>query len=254
MQTTIRLVSRFTSKDPLVLLVNDKVSLPAGLFSKNEEQYIKSEFKAERKNILINQYGRTVAIYQSDSSKEMYKQLEAARKAGDSFLPTLNKHKFDHVVIVDNAGDNDIALAVAEGMALGNYQFLKYRKGKKKEAASLKSIGIQSKGLREAQVTALQNTADAVLQARTLVNEPPNFLTATQLSKEFVRIGKEAKFKVTVLNKSRIKALKMGGLLAVNKGSIQPPTFTIMEYKPNPQGSLMTKIRAKFAPVPPRVQ
>jgi leucyl aminopeptidase len=34
------------------------------------------------------------------------------------------------------------------------------------------------------------------------------------------------------LNKKQIEALKMGGLLGVNKGSIDPPTFTIMEYKP----------------------
>jgi leucyl aminopeptidase len=34
------------------------------------------------------------------------------------------------------------------------------------------------------------------------------------------------------LNKAKIKQLKMGGLIAVNLGSIQPPTFTIMEWKP----------------------
>jgi leucyl aminopeptidase len=45
-------------------------------------------------------------------------------------------------------------------------------------------------------------------------------------------LGKEAGFKVEVFNKSKIKALKMGGLLAVNKGSIEPPTFSILEWKP----------------------
>jgi leucyl aminopeptidase len=34
------------------------------------------------------------------------------------------------------------------------------------------------------------------------------------------------------LEKTQIESLKMGGLLAVNKGSIDPPTFTIIEYKP----------------------
>lgn len=232
MQTTIRPVSRFTAKDPVVLLVNDKLNLPAGLFSKKEESYIRAEFKAERKNVVINQYDRIVVIYQNDTTKPLSKQLETARKAGDGLLPAMNKHKFRHVVISDQAGNQEIALAVAEGMALGNYQFLKYRKGKKKEGHSLESIGVQSKGLRESTLKELQNLVDAVWIARTLVNEPPNFLTATQLSKEFVKLGKEAKFKVNVLTMGRIRALKMGGLLAVNKGSVQPPTFTIMEYKP----------------------
>ena len=31
---------------------------------------------------------------------------------------------------------------------------------------------------------------------------------------------------------SAVEALKMGGLLAVNKGSIDPPTFSIFEWKP----------------------
>jgi leucyl aminopeptidase len=38
---------------------------------------------------------------------------------------------------------------------------------------------------------------------------------------------------VEVFNKKKIEALKMGGLLGVNKGSLDPPTFTIMEWKPS---------------------
>lgn len=232
MQTTIRPVSRFTVTDPLVLLVNDKLTLPKGVFSKKEEDYIRSEFKAERKNVVINQFARMITIYQNDVKKDRIKQLEAARKAGDAVLGTFNRHKYNQAVIVDHSGDGEIALAVAEGMALGNYQFLKYRKEKKKEQHSIGTIGILSKDLKPAEIMALQNVVNAVYHARTLVNEPQNFLTATQLSKEFVRMGREAGFKVTVMNMARIRSLKMGGLLAVNRGSEQPPTFTMMEYKP----------------------
>jgi len=49
-------------------------------------------------------------------------------------------------------------------------------------------------------------------------------------------MGKHAGFSVEVLNKAKIKQLKMGGLLAVNAGSVDEPTFSIMEYKPkNPK-------------------
>lgn len=64
------------------------------------------------------------------------------------------------------------------------------------------------------------------------MNEPLSFLTATQLSKEIKSLGKSYGFKVEVLTKAKIEALKMGGLLAVNKGSIDPPTFSILEWKP----------------------
>src|SRR5690606_474433 len=55
---------------------------------------------------------------------------------------------------------------------------------------------------------------------------------ATQLSKEIQEIADEAQFHIEVFRKAEIEALKMGGLLAVNKGSVQPPTFTVIEYKP----------------------
>jgi leucyl aminopeptidase len=59
-----------------------------------------------------------------------------------------------------------------------------------------------------------------------------------QYSQDIEKMGKEAGFKVEVLHKKKIEALKMGGLLAVNKGSIDPPTFSIMEWKPkNPKNS-----------------
>jgi leucyl aminopeptidase len=73
---------------------------------------------------------------------------------------------------------------------------------------------------------------DATLKARDLVNEPVNFLNAVQLAKEAEKLGKAAGFKTEVLDKKKIQSLKMGGLISVNLGSIDPPTFTIMEYKP----------------------
>jgi len=45
-------------------------------------------------------------------------------------------------------------------------------------------------------------------------------------------LGKAHGISVEVFKKKKIESLKMGGLLAVNRGSIEPPTFTIMEYKP----------------------
>jgi leucyl aminopeptidase len=64
------------------------------------------------------------------------------------------------------------------------------------------------------------------------VNEPLNALGATDLAKAIELMGEEAGFKVTVFNKARIEKEEMGGILAVNRGSIDPPTFTVMEYKP----------------------
>ncbi len=41
-----------------------------------------------------------------------------------------------------------------------------------------------------------------------------------------------AGFRVEVLNRKKIEALRMGGLLAVNRGSVDPPAFNILEWEP----------------------
>ena len=82
------------------------------------------------------------------------------------------------------------------------------------------------------QINELQNIVDAVYFTRDLINEPFSHLTAKDLANLAVKSGKKFNFKTTVFNKKKIESLKMGGVLAVNKGSIDEPTFTVMEWKP----------------------
>ena len=152
---------------------------------------------------------------------------EAFRVAGfkaRSFFPKETEQVYIH-------GGKTNSWLVAEGLLLSNYQFIHYRKEAGKERNQLKGIAF-SAAVSDDRLNELTAIVKAVSWARDLVNEPVSFLTATALSKAIETKGEEAGFSVTVLGKSKIEALKMGGLLAVNKGSIEPPTFTIIEYKP----------------------
>ncbi|MCS7153451.1 MAG: leucyl aminopeptidase [Bacteroidia bacterium] len=73
---------------------------------------------------------------------------------------------------------------------------------------------------------------ESVNMVRDWVNEPPNVLTAEELARRIAQVGAEVGFSVQILDKAQIEAHKMGGLLAVNRGSLNPPTFTIAEYRP----------------------
>lgn len=128
-------------------------------------------------------------------------------------------------------GEVDKVIYVAEGLALANYQFLKYFKDADKKRNQLESIYLQD-DVENSEIESLNNTIKAVFWARDMVNEPVSYLTSTKLSEEIEALSKESNITVEVLEKTKIEALKMGGLLAVNKGSIDPPTFTIIEYKP----------------------
>jgi leucyl aminopeptidase len=198
---------------------------------KQQMSFFKKELENEKDLIVLqdlNIYHFYLPLKKESPNAEM---LEKLRAKGSQMLGTLNGNKSTEVCINNLTADAEFALAVAEGMALGNYQFLKYFKDRRKKQNSMQTIHICDKKVSADDAAELQNLVDATLFARTLINEPVSYLTAVQFSKEMAKAGKEAGFSVKVLNKKEIEAKKMGGLLAVNAGSIDPPTFTVMEYK-----------------------
>jgi leucyl aminopeptidase len=127
---------------------------------------------------------------------------------------------------------SSLSLYAAEGISLANYQFLRHKPSAQKDQNTLQSVIIANANINMAKVNELNHVCEATKLARDLVNEPVNILSATALADAFKKMGKEAGFKVEVFNKAKISQLKMGGLLAVNAGSVDEPTFTVMEYKP----------------------
>lgn len=233
MNTTIQLTGKYTDTESIVIFVKDKKKFTSALLTPNETAFVQAELNADKKLIAVNQYQRFVFIQLVDKKDEKFLQAEAMRKAGDTLTGMLNKMKIESVVLSDEKMDDEL-LAYAEGMALGNYQFLKYKTDAPKEQNKLAAIKIHCAALKAKpkKIEQLTILLDAVCKARDLVNEPVMFLTATKLAESFQDMGLEAGFKVEVFNKNKIESMKMGGLLAVNLGSIDPPTFTIMEYKP----------------------
>ncbi len=208
-----------------------KINAAPGLTAQ-EAGYAKTTFNADQSLVSINRYNQFIFIYLLKNKKTDWQTNEACRKAGAEVQALCNKHKLTDITITNASANAAAATLLAEGMALANYQFLKYRTEAKKIANTLQTVSFTKDSATLQDVSKLSIVTNAIYAARSLVNEPLNFLSAVQLSKEIALLGKEAGFKVTVLNKTQIQKEKMGGLLAVNLGSQQPPTFTIMEYTP----------------------
>jgi leucyl aminopeptidase len=160
--------------------------------------------------------------------KDFQYQAEEARKAGSVFFDLLKKDKIKSLQII--ATPNQFTLHFLEGLLLSTYSFSKYKK--EKDDFVPDEIFIVDPQITRQQIAESKILSKAVFYARNLVNEPLSYLTATRFSEEITNMGNEAGFSVEVLNRKKIEALKMGGLLAVNKGSIDPPTFNILEWKP----------------------
>lgn len=160
---------------------------------------------------------------------------EAVRRATASAVNHANDFGYTKLFIayphLPRPDRTEVLTAISEAAMLTNYQFLNYKTEPAKN--SLKEVFVYSdekkaKGL----VKRGERIADATIVARDLVNEPVITLTAPELANRCVQLGKTYGFSVEVFDKSKIQSLKMGGLLAVNYGSIDPPTFTVMEWKP----------------------
>ncbi|MCB9190601.1 MAG: peptidase M17 [Flavobacteriales bacterium] len=134
--------------------------------------------------------------------------------------------------LVSLTADRADTLAVIEGMVLSNYQFNAYKTGDKGKPNKFTKLNVLAAGVSEGDLQELSGVAVGTFAARDFVNEPVITLTATEWSKRMVALGKATGFKTTTFDKKKIEALKMGGLLGVNKGSVEPPTFNILEWKP----------------------
>jgi leucyl aminopeptidase len=225
-------ISRVTPNANIIFITPSAGKLPADFFSKEELNYISLHHKKEKQDFFsFNRFTHWLFIRVIKEDENPHKGKENLRKSGDELGSLLNELKQRQVILYDVAGQVREILAFAEGLVLGQYQFLKY-KGKKEKENTLESIHIFSGKIKDSEISELAAVNDAVFRCRTLINEPNSFLTATTFAREVEKMAKLCGARVEVLSISKIEALKMGGLLAVNKGSEMPPTFTIMEWKP----------------------
>lgn len=233
MYTIIQKSESIALNSNVLYLIKESSELNTKVFSKDEIRFIENEFKLKSKNSFsFNRLTHWVYVELIKPKENPYHFLESLRVLADNYCSVFNDSKFETVAIHSDSLQTAEILAFAEGLVLANYQFNKYKTDKKAKLNSLQNIQLYHTNCTEDQIDELNLVNEATLFARTLVNEPVNFMTAPQLAKEIELLAKDAGAKVEILGKSKIEALKMGGLIAVNKGSIDPPTFTIVEWNP----------------------
>ncbi|CAM4330972.1 aminopeptidase A [Bacillus manliponensis] len=127
----------------------------------------------------------------------------------------------------------DVAHITAEVSQLGTYELQTY-KTNKKEAYELENFIVVTENDEkeiEAALTVGYAHGKATNSARTLVNMPPNELTATKLAEYAVSLAEKYDMEYKVLEKEEMQDLGMGALLAVNQGSTEPPKMIALIYK-----------------------
>ncbi|MCQ2313877.1 MAG: peptidase M17 [Bacteroidales bacterium] len=215
----------------IVFILDDIHQLEKNIFSELEREYIENQFNNKKKIIQINRFSEFLYIVFLNNEKERHIRLEDCRKAGFDICGHLNDNKQTEIAIKTVEPHKDEIIALAEGLVLSNYKFNKYQTEKKDN--TLESIIIEDQSFNTEDFNFLNATLDATCWARDLVNEPVNKLNAEELARQISEKVRSVGGKAEVFNKKKIETLKMGGLLAVNAGSQDEPTFTILEWKPD---------------------
>jgi len=138
-------------------------------------------------------------------------------------------------VDVKNRDDNSKIRLGSEIVSHGLYRYTQ-TKSEKNSLPSLRqwSWRIEDKKQHKTALAAAntgQAIANGMALTRELGNLPGNICTPTYLANEAKKLGKQASFKVSVLDQKQLETLKMGSFLSVAKGSRQPPKLIVMDYQ-----------------------
>jgi leucyl aminopeptidase len=183
-----------------------------------------------------------VGLGKKESKADEVLNREVFRSVGGTISKVCEKMKIKDVLV---ASGPDLGLdrttiveCLTEGILLGDYRFTKYKSedeenpvypGLKKILfeVSGKSTSLKKAGHRGA------NAALAACSARDMANEPGNGWTASHFAKHAEELAEKYPLKCTIIDKAKMKRLGMGGMLAVNQGSAEPPKLIVLEYTPD---------------------
>jgi leucyl aminopeptidase len=170
------------------------------------------------------------------------KELDRLQLGGYAYAQLSARKGEIGTIVADPADPGEVspeifAADLALGALLRSYNFKKYMTRKREEGAEeeapqgLRKIVVQcAKPDAAAKAFAPRRAvADGVFLARDLVNEPANMLGPVEFAermRELTRAGLE----VEVLDEDRLRALKMGALLAVGQGSERPSRVVVLQW------------------------
>lgn len=191
--------------------------------------------------------GQTLVLAGGDGPVEVLVGLGARkdvdadkiRRAGAAFARCVSRHRTvasNLVGAAESAGvDGGEAIAAAvEGLRLASYRFNEYRDAESVKApVNLGRVTLvaSGRGLR-AHLDRANATVDAVELARDLGNTPGGDLTPEAFVARARKAVRGTGVRVTVWDEEKIAKERLGGLIAVNKGSDNPARLLMLSYRP----------------------
>ncbi|MBZ5696089.1 MAG: leucyl aminopeptidase [Acidobacteriia bacterium] len=159
------------------------------------------------------------------------------RKIAGTALRHLKSRGAKKLIFLTREGEREpaAAQAVVEGLIAGDFESDKYRTEKKdREVQSVALAGFDA-GLGANLTAAIDQgriLGESQNFARDLILEPSNRLTPRMLAAKAEAMAKEVGLGIEILDERKITELKMGALIGVAQGSVEPPRVIVLRYTP----------------------
>jgi leucyl aminopeptidase len=164
---------------------------------------------------------------------------ERLRRVASAAALTARQRRFTRVAFVNRSGLDATASvqAIAEGLVLAAFSTDQYKSGDRAGASaeSLLVVDPRAGGDTRALDAAVERgrvLGESCNIARELCNEPSNVLTPAVFAERAAAIGRSAGLGVQVLDEHELARHRMGLLLGVGRGSVEPPRMIVLQYTP----------------------
>lgn len=235
MDVTISKDAKWPKIDHLFVLLPEKSPAPA-LPKAVQSAIADSGFtgRAEESITILTGEPRKVTLVGLGKPDKV--SIRSLRAALYSVAKTAKKLRDSSIAVSLPAEDEETLRVAADYLSQADYKYDAYLTVKKDdpprkkiEATLLTSFEPKRARVIEEEATAITK---GVRTVRDLGNTPSNVMTPTRLAERAAEVAKDSGFKATIHGRREIEKMKMGGLLAVNRGSAEEPRFIVLEYTP----------------------
>ena len=163
-----------------------------------------------------------------DSERKGAEVQERLRLLAAEVLKMLERDGVREVALCGEGTLPEEVAAMVEGLTLADYSFDRY---KSKERYHLERLAVSRVFFSEEELESQRRLWNRIFWCREWVNMPVADLNAERFAEELEAVAKDLEgVKCTVMDRKKIESLRMGGLLGVNRGSVDEPRFVVLEY------------------------
>ena len=194
-------------QDISLLIVCNTKNLEVSLrnnFNSDESSYILSNYEQNKKKFFaFNHLNRFVLVSIVEEKDDSNATMEMYRRVGGKVLRECDKNFIKDLQLYTLADKNNV-LAFVEGMLESSYIFDKYKTDPTRLIHPFDNLHIIGTEVDENDINQKRIVFLACEKAKDLVNEPVEVINATNLSKYFTELSKQAGIEIDVWNKAKI--------------------------------------------------